>query len=198
MRPEGRWILAAIIALGVGAIGAKPYARLAAPYYQGVAEFLALGHPWQIVSVDVVPLASGRGAILRLTGWVREHAEDAKPAARLVGKLQVAAVVESPVIFWTLLVMWPAASYRQRLARLLLGLPLFLCLEAATTVAQLLDPLAYASAVLAGDPQAVTPWERWSRFLEEGGRIVLALGAAILSVTLVTYATKICSGLKSA
>lgn len=179
-----RWLFAAVAALALGAAGAEYYAKAACPYYRTVARYLAQGHPWQIVNVDVAPAVPGPGAVLRLTGWVRRYAGDAEPGAKLVGKLQVAAVVESAVIFWTVLLMWPAASRPERCARLLLGMPLFLGLEAATTVCQLLDPLAYASAVLAGDLETVTSWERWSRFLEDGGRIVLALCAAILTVAL--------------
>jgi hypothetical protein len=188
MRLDWRWIVVPIIALAGGAIAAKPYARLAAPYYQAVAQLIAEGRPWQIVSVEVGSSASSPGAVLRLTGLVREFFSDVQPAAKLVGKLQVAAVIESPMIFWTMLLLWPAVSYRQRLARLALGIPVFLSLEAATTVCQLLNPLAYASAVLAGNPDPMTPWESWSRFLEEGGRVALAFGTALLTVSIVSPA----------
>jgi hypothetical protein len=40
--------------------------------------------------------------------------------------------------------------------------------------------MAQASAMLAGDSDPVTPWDRWSRFLEAGGQFVLAFGSAIL------------------
>jgi hypothetical protein len=120
MRGEWRWILAAMLALTVGAIGAKPYARLAAPYYTVAARWIALGHPWEVVNIDVVQSNSGPGAILRLTGAIRvftthESADDGRLAARLISKLQVAAVVESPLVFWTLLFLWPLQSYRERL-----------------------------------------------------------------------------------
>jgi hypothetical protein len=183
------WAVAAIVAFAVGAAGARPYARLAAPYYQAAAECLAQGRPWLLAGVDVVTPASSPGAVLQLTGWVRHYARDARPAARVVSKLQVAAVVQSPLIFWTVLLMWPATSRRERLARLFLGIPVFLGLEAATTVCQLLSPLASISAMLDGnpDPDPLTLWERWSRFLEDGGRPVLALGAAIFAATVAKY-----------
>lgn len=185
MRAEWRWIGGAIVALAVGTIAAKPYARLAAPYYQAVARLIAEGRPWEVAKVDVAASTSGPGAVLRLTGFVREFFSDPKPQMRLVGKLQVAAAAESPVIFWTLLLLWPAASYRQRLARLTLGVPIFLSLEAATTVCQLLNPLAYGSAVLAGEPDPLTSWERWSRFLEAGGRVAIALAAALVTIAVI-------------
>jgi len=64
----------------------------------------------------------------------------------------------------------------------LVGIPVFLGLEAATTVCQLLSPLAYGSAVLTGDASPLTWWDRWSRFLENGRRIALAVTAATLAV----------------
>ena len=179
------WVIAAVSALAIGTAGARSYARLAAPYYRFVAEVLADGRPWQVVSVDVRPSASGPGWVLALVGLVREFSTDRAPAAKLVSKLQVAAVAESPVIFWTILLVWPAGAGRERLSRLALGIPVFLLLEAATTVCQLMNPLAYASAVLAGEPDPVTPWEHWSRFLEEGGRVVLALAVAAVTATAV-------------
>lgn len=183
MRRELRWALVAAVALAIGSIGAEPYARLMSPYYFAVGRLLARGHPWDIASVDVSRAAREPGAVLRLTGFVRRSASDSQPAGRMVAKLQVAAVAESPVIFWTLLAVWPVGSARRRLAVLLLGIPMFLGLEATTTVCQLLNPLAYGSAVLAGDPDPLTLWERWSRFVESGGRVALALSAATLTVT---------------
>ena len=174
--PRGRGFLT------VGTIGAETYASLATPYYTSAARWIALGHPWEIVNVGVVPNSSGPGVILQLTGTVSERADDGQPAAAVTSKLQVGAVVESPVIFWTLLLLWPAGSLRERLAFLALGTPVFLGLEAVTTVCQLVSPFAYGSAVLAGDSDPVTTWERWSRFLEAGGRVALALAAALLTI----------------
>jgi hypothetical protein len=188
MRHEWCWILAAIGALAIGAIGAKSYATWAAPYYTVVARWIAHGRPWDVIKIEVTQGSSGSGAVLRLTGTVRARADDSWPAAKLISKLQVAAVVESPVVFWTLLLLWPVGSHRQRLWLLALGIPVFLCLETATTVCQLLNPLAYGSAVLAGDPHPLTGWERWSRFLEAGGRVVFALAAALITITMIRRA----------
>jgi hypothetical protein len=188
MRREWRWALAAVAALAVGAICAEPYARLASPCYAAMARLIAQTHPWEIVGVDVAPNANGPGSVLRLTGLVRERRDDPVPAGKLVSKLQVAAIVASPAIFWTLLLVWPAVSIRQRLAFLAAGVPIFVCLEMATTVCQLLSPLAYGSAVLAGESNPVTVWERWSRFIENGGRFALAVLAAMITVSLVQIA----------
>lgn len=187
MRREWRWILTASALLALGAIGAKPYATLAAPYYTVAASWIARGHPWEVTDVGVVPSTLGSGAILRLRGAVRERAEDSRPAARLISKLQVASVVEALVVYWSLLILWPLRSYRERLWLLALGVPVFLCLETATTVCQLLNPLAYGSAALAGHSDEITAWERWSRFLEAGGRAALALTAALLTISAVLF-----------
>jgi hypothetical protein len=60
----------------------------------------------------------------------------------------------------------------------------FLALEAATTGCQLLHSMAEASAILAGE-DPVTFWERWSRFLEAGGRFVLEVATALVTVAAV-------------
>jgi hypothetical protein len=107
-------------------------------------------------------------------------ANAAQPAATLIGRVQAGAAIEGPLIFWTLLLAWPAQA-RRRSALLLIGVPVFLGLEAATTVCQLLNGFAEASAIIAGSG-SMTGWERWSRFIESGGRDVLAVCAALLTV----------------
>lgn len=180
MRPEIRWGLAAAAALAIGVTCAEPYARLAAPYYAAVARLIAIGHPWDVISVEVQPGKSNLSAELQLWAWVRRHAEDLKPAAKVRGRVQVGEVIETPVVFWTLLLVWPATSRRQRASRLIVGVPVFFGLEAITTATQLILPMAQASAILAGDTDPVTVWDYWSRFLEAGGQFVLASGFAIL------------------
>jgi hypothetical protein len=181
MRLERRWLLAASVALLVGAFGAQTYAQLAAPYYRAAAIWVARGRPWTITRVDVSQDAARPGVFVRLHGEVRTVANAARPAARLTGRVQAGAAIEGPLIFWTILLAWPAEA-RRRGALLLVGVPIFLGLEAATTVCQLLNGFAEASAVLAGDPDPLTIWERWSRFIESGGRDVLAVCAALLTV----------------
>lgn len=117
---------------------------------------------------------------LQLVGDVRRRPEDPRPAGRIISHVQVGEAVETPVVFWTLLLMWPANSMRQRWIRLAVGVPVFLCVEAITTAVQLMHSMAEVSALLAGEMNPVTLWERWSRFLEGGGQFVLACGFAIL------------------
>jgi len=184
VRREFRWALAAAAAFALGLTVAEAYAQLAAPYYLAVDRLIATGRPWDITSVAVNPGESNLGAELQLWAFVRRHREDANPAAKVQGRVQVGEVVETPMVFWTLLLMWPAASIRQRLLRVLAGGPIFLVLEGLTTATQLILPMAQASAMLAGDANPVTAWGYWSRFLEAGGQFVLAFGAGVMAVSL--------------
>ena len=184
MRREWLWLGAAVMAFAIGASCAETYARLAAPYYATVAARIADSRPWRILDVAVVHDDASHGPVLRLTSEVSQHRGDVHPAALVDSSVQVGEVVETPLVFWTLLLFWPAQTLRQRGLRLFIGIPVFLGLETATTVCQLLHPLAEASALLAGESHPVTVWERWSRFLEAGGRFVLEVAAALIPVAL--------------
>jgi hypothetical protein len=185
MRPEWRWSLTAIVALCIGGFGAQSYAELASPYYRTVAGLIARGRPWTITAVDVAQDAARPGVFVRLHGEVRATADARRPAAALIGRVQAGAAIEGPVIYWSLVLAWPGIAARRRFALLLVGIPIFLGLEAATTVCQLLAGFSEVSAILAGDADPLTPWDRWSRFIESGGRDALAVGAALLTVAIV-------------
>lgn len=179
---ELRWALAAALALAVGVACAEPYARLAAPFYAAVDRLISAKHPWEVTSVEVRPGKSA-AAELQLHGYVRRHPDDLRRAARVVGRVQVGEVVETPLVFWTLLLVWPAASIRQRAERLIIGAPVFVALEAMTTASQLMLPMAQASAILAGDNDPTTAWDHWSRFLEAGGQFALVCVGAIIVIS---------------
>lgn len=181
---ERRWLLAGVAALVLGVIGAEPYARLVAPLYEWLSDFWTGDHPWTVMRVDVAPDARGSGARLELTGAVRRQAFDPSPAARVVGHVQVGEVIETPLVFWTVLLAWPARSWRHRAIRALVGLPIYVVVETLTTTVQLVLPFAQASAILAGDPQPITPWDRWSRFLESGGQFVVVSSTAMILAAL--------------
>jgi hypothetical protein len=182
MRRELRWALAATAAFAVGVAFAEPYARLAAPYYAAVDRLIAIGRPWEIISVDVKPGKSNLSAEVQLWAFVRRHRGDPEPAAKVQGRVQIGESVETPVIFWTLLLVWPTASRRERILRYIVGIPVFLLLEAITTATQLIVPMAQASAILAGDNDPVTGWDQWSRFLESGGAFVVVTFGALLTI----------------
>jgi hypothetical protein len=184
MRPELRWGVAAAVALAIGVTCAEPYARLAAPFYEAVDRWIAFSHPWTITDVGVYPGKSNLTAELQLQADVFRYRGAPNRAARVVGRVQVGEVIETPLVFWTLVLVWPAASTRERLIRLAVGVPVFLGLEAMTTATQLILPMAQASARLATDHDPITPWDRWSRFLEAGGQFVLASGVAMLVASL--------------
>src|SRR5579863_8578665 len=101
-----RWAIAAAVGLSIGVIGAEGYARLAAPCYAALAGLIAEHHPWKIVDVVVAPSADGHGSVLRLTGDVYRHRGDAAPVAIVQGRVSVGAAVETPVVFWTVLLAW--------------------------------------------------------------------------------------------
>lgn len=184
MRRDTWRAVAAIAALSVGASCAEGYARLAAPYYGAVARLLAVGHPWTIVGVGVAPSDVGPGTVLRLVGEVRRQAGDVDPAAIAIARVHVGEVVEGPVVFWTMLLLWPGGPLRQRLLRCCVGLPIFLALEAATTAVQLVHNLPAVTAILAGAADPVTPWECWSRFLEGAGKYVLEVCGVLLAIAI--------------
>jgi hypothetical protein len=184
MRRELRWALAASAALALGVVVAEPYARLAAPYYAAIARFAASFHPWQVLSVAVQPGKSQLGAELQLRGTVRRDPAPGPPQARVVGRVQVGEVVETPMVYWTLILVWPATSMRMRWLRAAAAVPGFLAVEALTTGTQLILPMAQASAILAGGGDSLTLWDRWSRFLEAGGQFVLVAAVAISVLSL--------------
>lgn len=180
MRPEWRWTIAAAVALSAGTLCAEPYARLATPYYRAMDRLMARTHPWTIEEVAVAEDPNSRGPVLRLIGEVRRQRGDARPAATVVSRIQVGEVIETPIVFWTLLLAWPAAAPRERRTRVGVGAAAFLALEGMTTAMHLLSPMAKVSAILADDP--LTLWERWSGFLEAGGNFVLATAAALVTL----------------
>lgn len=182
-RSEFRWVLAASIALAIGVSCADSYARLIAPVDEFVARLMAGGHPWQVTAVDVGPGKATLTAELQLHALVYPIPADGR-VAHVTGRVQVGEVIETPLVYWTLLLVWPAAIRRVRWQRLVIGVPVYFGVEAITTAAQLMLPMAQATAMLSGDPHPVTPWDHWSRFLEAGGQLVVALCTALVPITL--------------
>lgn len=188
-RREWLWGLAGAVALAVGALCAEPYARIATPYYAAIDRLIAAAHPWTIEQLRVAGDPSGHGSVLRLIGEVRRQRTDPGPAALVVSRIQVGAVIEAPLVFWTLLLAWPAATRRERWLRLAVGITIFFGLEAITTATQLVHSMAETSAYLASGPPAsdddpLTLWEHWSRFLEAGGVFAVAMAAALGTIAL--------------
>jgi len=190
MRRNVRYVVAAAVALMIGTKYAETYTRLAIPYFAVVTAVIANQHPWRVLDFSVGRYPPDPGVSLRMTGEVRRTREDLVPAAQVVVHQQVGEVVETPIVFWTLVLAWPMATLRRRLICVAAGIPVFLFLETATTGCQLMSAMADASAILAGEADPQTAWERWSRFLEAGGHFALALCAALLTVALSAAATR--------
>jgi hypothetical protein len=182
MRREIRWVLVALVALTLGVLGAVPYARWSAPYVLLAARAMAASNPWTIADVTVGQSDSSPATELRLDGYVYRRQGDDAPAARVVTRLSVGEAVETPVVFWGMLCAWPARSIRQRLLMLTVGLPIFLVLAGILTGGQLIHSMSDASAILAGDNDPKTLWDRASEFLEAGGLFVVDLSAALLVI----------------
>ena len=189
-RREWFWLIGAVAALALGATCGAGYSRLATPYYATVAAWIATLHPWNAadrweITEVAVRNEPDHGSALRLTADMYRNRDDKAPTARVVTRLRVGEVVEAPLVFWTLLVLWPAPCLRRRLTYLAAGIPLFLCLEAATTASQLVQSMPAISAMVAGESDPHSAWERWSGFLESGGRFMMETAAALLTVGIV-------------
>jgi hypothetical protein len=71
----------------------------------------------------------------------------------------VPVLVETPVLFGTVVPVWPMATLRRRLVCVAVGIAVFLVLEAATTGCQLVHSMAEASAILAGEVHPLAAWD---------------------------------------
>ncbi len=182
MRRNGLVVLIAVVVLAIGSIAAPYYARLAAPWYRCVAGLISVGAPWQIVGVDVKAGADNPGVMLQLSAKVTSRSALHPGQAVVVGTVQAGAVIEPLLIFWTLLLAWPTPDVRTRWMRLIVGLPVFVLVDTATTVAALLHALPWAANVVAGLPDAATGWDHWVEFLEAGGRFAVVVTAALMTI----------------
>jgi hypothetical protein len=114
LRLQLRFVLAATMALGIGACGAEFYARLAAPFYAGAAALLANNSQWQVTGVDVASEAAHPGIFVRFHGAISGPTKVSRPAATLITRIQVGAAIEAPLVFWALLLAWQTTQRAQR------------------------------------------------------------------------------------
>jgi hypothetical protein len=175
---------AALVLSVLGTLAAAPYARLVAPLLERIAVGLGSVHGWQVEQALVERDARTGATVLRLQGTVRKGRAATDPWARINSHADAGAIVETPIVFLTVLIAWPARSARRRLALLALGLPVLLGVDALASAAALLDGFANAQAALDGRAGSVSAWERWSDFCESGGRVALAIAAAVLLAAL--------------
>jgi hypothetical protein len=188
MRPEPRALLVVALLLAGAALGAAHYGELMSPFYAVAAQTLGETSGWQVVSADVRASKHGPGRVVALTAeFYAEPAgtpHGATPAARVVSEVQVGAVAEGPVVLLAILSLWPLAAGVRRRRLWLAGLPALLVLELLTTVPQLMHAMPAVAAMAAGAGDRVTLLDRWSEFIEGGGRFALACTLAVLTASL--------------
>jgi hypothetical protein len=181
-----RWGIAALAALALGALFADQYTAWLSPYYGAVTRMLASGHPWSIEQVQLEPGRDGTSA-LTLRATVRLAADKRRPNAAVVEQLRSGLVIQTAMVFWLVLLAWPTRLVRQRPLRVLCALPVYLLLEIVTTGVQLIHGLPGIAQLLRGNAYRTTTLDYWAAFLEEGGRIVLAIVAALLALQLARW-----------
>ena len=182
IRPDWRILCAALITVAVGSIAAPAYLRRVAPCYLSAARLIARGEPWQIVDVAVEPSTDKPGMIQQLSALVSGGDARHTRHAQLLGKVHAGAAIEPLLTFWLVLLAWPAVSAKQRWVRILMGAPVFILTDAATTIVSLMHALPWAQNTLAGLPDVPTGWDRWVDFLEAGGRFAISVSAALLTI----------------
>lgn len=179
MRRAVRPVLATLAVLVVGVICMKPYTHIIAPLCSAVIHGLAMVEQWN-TQVTVETGVHGRGTALQLVGVVRPSVSSAAGSAVVVAKVTAGAGMQIAVAFWSVLLAVRAATWRQRFASTLIGIPVCLGLTVIAASCQLLAPCYNALATLNGQSGASTGWDYASSFLEDGGRIILSLCAAWL------------------
>ena len=173
---------AALVMVAVGSMAEPAYLRLVAPCYLCVARLIAHGEPWQIVDVGVKPSPDNPGVILQMSALVSGGDAVHTRHAQLLGKVEAGAAIEPLVTFWLVLLAWPTVSAKERWLRILMGAPVFILTDTATTIVSLMHALPWAHNTLAGLPDAPTGWDRWVDFLEAGGRVAVSFSAALLTI----------------
>jgi len=172
-----------MLALASGAFLERPYLACMTPIYAAASTVIARLNAWTVLDVQTTADPHSPGRVLRLRGLVANRSAPSQ-SALIISRLQVGAPLETLVVFWALLVACSLSSRRRLLLSIALGVPVFLGIEAAMTVSQLVGPLASAPQLLAGAAEPMTPWEHWSRFLEAGGRVAVGITAALMTAAL--------------
>jgi hypothetical protein len=188
MRIVARWAAVIAIVGVVGFAGAERYAKLLAPAYEGALRLLAGQNAWDITRFTIDDSGRDHAVILRVGGTVHRTADPSTSSATVNVTRPVGSLIELAVVFWVLVLGWPVAERRQRLVLVAIGVPVLLLADIASTGCSLAGQFADARAMLqlAADTGAIpevneawTLWERWSRFLEGGGRIVIGVVLAL-------------------
>lgn len=127
------------------------------------------------------PLHVGQSVIYPM-GWKPHTAGWYQAESNARGVLQTAVLV------LVLVLIWPQRTLRELILRLLIALPLTALLVAIDVPLDLLGNL-HDLVLRHADPNGIRPLFVWSKFLEGGGNLVMALASAALAIGFVHQLT---------
>lgn len=183
MHPDSRSlvvpIVLAVLLVATARIWQPLWGEALVTIHKPLAVALANGCACRVTDLRIEPGA--RGATLRLTTMLTEAGGAGRPVAIAKSRLPVAASQHALVALLAIAFAWPAGSWREASQRALAVLAAVLALELATTTMQLGAPLETISAQIELRP-TTGPLGYWSAFVESGGRLALAVLAALAAV----------------
>jgi len=151
--------------------------------YEAVARVVAQTRGWEIAGISLAPDRVSGGWRVRLAGAVGATEAENPNAAYVVSEWSLGGVLATPTVMSAVLLTWPAGTRCLRFMRGALGLVGLVLLEVFGIGLALLGPFADADAVL-HSRATPTMLQGWSRILEAGGHLALALVAALIIVAL--------------
>jgi len=178
-----RWVLAYGLALWAVLSLADAYVNLLTPLYRLPIGWLL--PEFRIASLGLERINGEPVVALRLvleeTLWI--GAKSVPPGGDLTASTLRGHALQHPILLYTVLLAWPGLFGPAGAVRLLCSIPWLLLVE-------LLDvPLVLVGSVqdlllahLAPDRLGQDPWVTWMDFLNGGGRLALALAAAVASI----------------
>jgi hypothetical protein len=185
-----RLLLVSLALLGLATLFSHEAVALLLPVIR--AEATALDENVSILSLDIVRERSGDTVRMRANlvrpvyyesgvvyplGW-KPHTEGWYQV-----NLNSTSILQAPLIFLILILSWPQRTSRELIVRMLIAVPVILILIALNTPLELLGNFQ-REALSQIDPEAVPPLFAWDRFLDGGGSSVLALGFAVITISL--------------
>jgi hypothetical protein len=183
MHPDSRsWVIPIVLAvllIATARIWQPLWGDALVAIHRPLAGALALGCACRVTDLRIEPGA--RGATLRLTTMLVEANGSGRPVAIARSRLPVAASQHALVMLLAIALAWPARSRLEASQRMLALLAAVLALELATTTMQLAAPLEAISAQVELRPTAGL-LGYWSAFVETGGRLALAVLAALAAI----------------
>lgn len=161
------------------------WAQLWLPWYRWLLDHFLTGY--EVVSLALVH-RQGEWLILGEFVSTRLHLVHGEILPRGVGieaSTLMAHTLKAPLILATAALVWPGLTWRGRLARLLLALPILLLLmslDVPLVLMSAVHDLVSWSASARHDAAALTV--DWTRVMDGGGRLALALAGTLAMATL--------------